>query len=137
MSDRDELSPEELAFERSGEMTWRGKEVEPFSYLRKTAAMSLLRYFGNNIPEAVVVVWVCLQSDGRVRMARRAPESVEEEIDAWAQAECVLEGLVPDAETQRVYDAITADIAASASVPVQDDGAEKKSATGPVAQSIT
>lgn len=133
----DELTPEELAFERSGEMTWRGIELQPFSYLRKTAAMALLRYFQNNMPEAAIVVWLCLQSDDVVRRARRDPASVENAIDQWADQQGILCGLEPDVETQRVYDTITADIAASASVPVGDDGAEKKSETEPAAQLIT
>lgn len=120
----DELSPEELAYQRSDVMTWRGHELQPFSYLRKTAAMAFMRY--TSMPEPVIVIWLGLQSDKKVKQARSEPESVEDEIDQWADREKVLHGVTPEPEIQAVYDRIMTDIAASMSRPLDRNDAEKK-----------
>lgn len=133
----DELTPEELAYQRSDDvMTWRGQKLQPFSYLRITAAMSFMRY--TSMPEPVIVIWMGLQSDKKVKQARSAPESVEDEIDLWAEDQRLLDGVTPEAECQSVYDKIMADIAASMSRPVDKDGAEKKRlGTAPASQPTT
>lgn len=135
----DELTSEELAYQRSDVMTWRGQELQPFSYLRKTAAMALMRYFDQNMPEAVVVLWISLQPDINVRKVRRDPASAEIEIDRWSEDQRLLDGVTPEAECQSVYDAIMADIAASMSRPADKDAdAEKKRLeTGPASRATT
>jgi hypothetical protein len=131
-----EIPPEELAFRDADEMTWRGQKLEPYSYLRKTAVVSLVNYFGGNMPEPVLAIWLGLQSDARARLARRAPDAVEADIDAWADEQKVLvlrqnsEGqmaLLPDEETQSVYDRIMAGIMASTPKPSEES--QKKSVT--------
>lgn len=124
----DELSPEELAYQRSDVMMWRGQELQPFSYLRKTAAMAFMRY--TSMPEPVIVIWLGLQSDKKVKQARSAPESVEDEIDQWAEDQRLLDGVKPEEECQSVYDAIMADIAASISRPADKDAAAEKKRLG-------
>lgn len=134
----DELSPEELAYQRSDVMTWRGRDLEPFSYLRKTAAMALMRYFDSNMPEPVIVLWLSLQADEKVKRARRNPQGVEDEIDLWADEQRLLDGVTPESECQQVYDTIMRDIAASMSRPAEKDDAEKKRlGTEPASQRIT
>lgn len=134
----DELLPEELAYQRSDVMTWRGRDLEPFSYLRKTAAMALMRYFDSNMPEPVIVLWLSLQTDEKVKQARRNPKGAEDEIDQWAQDERLLDGIFAEAEAQQVYDTIMADIAASMSRPVDKDDAEKKRlGTAPASRATT
>lgn len=123
------ISPEEEAYRDSDEMLWRGRRLEPYSFLRRTAAIALVRYFGGNMPEPVLAVWLALQSDEKARMARRDPAAVEAEIDAWADRENILtveqEQLLPDAETRRVYEQIMSGILASTPEPA--DEAQKKS----------
>lgn len=142
MTDAEELSPEELAFQRDGQ-TWRGQPLEPFSHTRRTAARAMIRYFNGGQPEPVIVAWLSLVDITKVKQARRAPWEVEDEIDAWAEQHGIMairDGeLAPDAETVRVYEQILQDISASGTRVVGDDNdsAEKKSATEPVTQPIT
>ncbi len=136
----DELSPEELAYQRSDCMTWRGTTLEPYSFLRKTAAQALVRYFGGNMPEPVLAVWLALAPDAKCKLARRNPAAVEDEIDSWAQGEKLFSirqrngeaELSVDEETERVYRQIMEDITASTSVIAEPDAdTEKKSTLAP------
>lgn len=142
MNDIEELSPEEIAFQCDGQ-TWRGQPLEPFSHTRRTAARALIRYFMGGQPEPVIVVWLSLMPIKKVKLARRAPWDVEDEIDAWAEHHAIMairnDELCADPETQRVYEQLLKDITASTAKPVSadDDTAEKKSGTGPVTQQIT
>jgi len=93
------------------EPTFLGKPLQPFSFLRQTAAQELgLKFYRLNdadlfwmerprddgsgemdriqmyngiIRDAAIVMWVCTQPDREVMRARRKPDEYESKIDAF------------------------------------------------------
>lgn len=145
----DDTTPADRAFRDSADYEFRGQKLEPWSFLRKTAAMALgLKYYrltkddvftiphplGDDRPadapaeiemydglifDVAVVLWICHQSDTTCRRARRSRSEFEAEIDAWAEKS----GIAGEhlAEATGLFMRILSD--ETASTPLPDSGA--------------
>lgn len=138
MSVDNELDPQELAFERSADMQWGGKALEPFSYLRKTASIRLgMRYwklqpgeielvsgeengeqwqlevYDHLAEDCAITLWLCSQDDAMCRRARRDPEWAQAEIDVWAEGKIFGKGMDLQPEAYVAFLQIVRDIHAS------------------------
>jgi len=103
------------------EPTFLGKPLQPFSFLRQTAAQELgLKYgriteqdlfwidnpntdraadeperiqmYNGLLRDAAIVMWVCTQPDREVMRARRKPDDYEARIDAFAEEQGITMG---------------------------------------------
>lgn len=124
MSDN-ELDPQEIAFERSAEMQWNGHKLEPFSYLRKSAAIRLnvqwwklrpedittekvkledkeeevsIQHYDALVEDIAKVLWLCTHSDDECKRARRDPAWAESQIDEWAEGKIFDSGMSLNSE---------------------------------------
>lgn len=110
-NDLADLDPQEQAFERSADMHWNGQKLEPFSFLRKTAAVRLgvkwwkltpadiitekvdlgkgksmdVQYYDDIGLDIATVLWLCTHSDDECRRARRDTQWGEEQVDQWSE----------------------------------------------------
>lgn len=81
------MSEQEEAFRRADDgYTFLGKKLEPFSFLRQTALISLSLQMGaTRSIEAAAAMWLMSKPDQIVREARRNPSKYIEEIDAYGE----------------------------------------------------
>lgn len=139
---------QETAF-RSGELSYRGKTLEPFSHLRQTAAMNLgLRYwmlsqddlreisnphpkegepdtvtvYDGMIHDAAIVLWLCHQPDSVCQRARRVPRGYEDKIDKWADENGITVGSDTLAEATGLFMELVNASNASKGVPGESKG---------------
>ncbi len=128
----------ERAFRESEALEFRGRPLEPFSFLRQTTAIELgLRYwrlspddlytikgeaeevqmYDGMVMDAAIILWVCHQPDQTCRRARRKPRDYEAAIDKWADDNGVSVGGEYLAEAMQVFGAIMGAVNASRGEP--------------------
>lgn len=150
MSDIDStIDPQEAAdraWNRAREFTFRGKPLQVWDYLRKTAAKELGLKWGI-VPEqdfirlsksvstyrgierdATIVLWLLHQDGPTCRAARAKPQDAQEQIDAWAEDMRLLDdALNIDPEALALFMSLMLDEQAATGIPqVQEEGGSKK-----------
>lgn len=135
----------ERAFRRSADYQWQGQPLQPYSFLRQTAALALGMRYGQlhegeyevcqgipvypALPQDIALqLWLMHQPDPVCREARRNPEKFEALIDEWAEAQ----GIGPNGEHHTaaciLFFEVQFDVASTRGQPVPRESAGKTDA---------
>lgn len=142
-----ELDPQEMAdraWNRARSFEFRGKPLQVWDFLRKTAAIELGMRYGKVSPDeleevlavdekgkprkvvtyrgvyrdATIVLWLMHQDAAAARQARARPIPAHDLIDQWAEEQRLFsDSMEFDQEAMTLFETLMADDAASAGVP--------------------
>ena len=98
---------------------FRGRKLEPFSFLRQTALIPLSAEMGSSYASDVgIAIFLMMQPDGIVKQARQDPAAFIDRIDAFANDNGL--GAIAGAnfaEARKLFEEIRADILAATGIP--------------------
>lgn len=120
----------EMAYERSGGYFFQDRQLEPYSNRRKRAGNSLgFRFWTLNDDEwekfsdtmsydgiaqdAVILIWVCLQTPEKLTWAMRFPDRAVEQMNNWADGADISPGDEHHAEAMEILTQTLVDIMVS------------------------
>jgi hypothetical protein len=111
------------AFQRADNgYTFRGKKLEPFSFLRQSALIALSLEMGaTRVAELAAGLWLMSSPDSVVKKARQEPSAYVDQIDAFADKNGL--GSITGKEFQvarDLFDQICADVEANSGKPPAD-----------------
>lgn len=112
------------AFQRAdGGYTFRGKKLEPFSFLRQSALIALSLEMGaTRAAELAAGLWLMSNPDAIVKKARQQPSAYVDQVDKFADDHGL--GAVAGKnfeEARKLFDQICADVEANTGKPITAD----------------
>jgi hypothetical protein len=115
----------EAAFRRAeGGYLFKGRRLEPFSFLRQTALLAIgLELGGSYAAEVAAAIWLMTLPDERVRAVRQDPVKFLEQIDQFADNNAL--GALAGRNYQQardVFEQIRKDIETCTGKPKSDGG---------------
>jgi hypothetical protein len=147
-----ELDPQELserAFSRALQFSFRGKPLEPWTYIRKKAARAMglrwgfvpdadfvtvagTRLYKGWEDDALLVVWILHQPIEIIRSATVNPAGFQETLEEWIDSNDLMSSqLEPDAEAVNLFVAVMTDEQAATGVPqFKGEGSKKNQRAG-------